>query len=179
MADVGKLVIDTATREGVPPSVALEVAYEESRLNPHVPDSPAGAIGVMQLTPATAASLGVDPRNLEQNVLGGVRYLGQQLARFGGNLQAAVAAYNWGPERVARAMSSWGSSWTLHLPAETKGYLSRILARLGSQYRVSVQPGQILVDVVRRLPEDGQQAVKRVLWLALLGWGLYLILEEV
>ena len=66
--------------------------------------SPAGAIGLTQLMPDTAAGLGGDPMELEDNIRCGVEYLSGQLARFSdaGDLQAtyAVAAYNAGPQRV-------------------------------------------------------------------------------
>lgn len=62
--------------------------------------SPKGALGMSQLMPATAAELGVDPHNLEENLSGGARYLAAQLERFG-SARLALAAYNAGPSRVA------------------------------------------------------------------------------
>jgi soluble lytic murein transglycosylase-like protein len=65
--------------------------------------SGAGAKGLMQLIDSTAAEMGVDqPFNPHQNVLGGAKYLKQQLQRFGGNLQLALAAYNAGPHNVVK-----------------------------------------------------------------------------
>lgn len=63
-------------------------------------ESPAGAIGVMQLMPATADSLHLDPFEPSSNVLGGAVYLRQLLLRYGGNLELALAAYNAGPTAV-------------------------------------------------------------------------------
>lgn len=78
--------------------------------------SPAGAIGPMQLMPATARELGVDPYDPVQNIDGGVRYLKQQIDKFGP--EYGPAAYNAGPGRVAAFLAGRGS-----LPAETQNYM--------------------------------------------------------
>ena len=62
--------------------------------------SATGAVGVMQLMPETAESLGVNPYDAEQNISGGAQYLKQMLDTFDGDLRKAVAAYNAGPEAV-------------------------------------------------------------------------------
>ncbi len=64
--------------------------------------SPAGAVGVMQLMPATARALGVDPRKPEDNIYGGAAYLRTLLDRFDGRIDLALAAYNAGPQSVTR-----------------------------------------------------------------------------
>ena len=176
MADVAQLVMATAQREGVDPRLALEVAIYESKLDQSAV-SPAGAIGVMQLEPATAAEMGVDPTNLEQNLLGGVRYLGKQLARFG-SVPAALAAYDWGPRRVAAAMTKWGTNWLERAPTETRKYVSTILGRLATQYQVSVQPAEVVRNVVQSLPDTQKQAIQTALILAAVGIGIYLAIEE-
>ncbi len=70
--------------------------------------SHAGAIGLMQLMPGTARSLGVDPRNVQQNIQGGVHYLSEQLAKYADRpnyerVILALACYNAGPNAVSRA----------------------------------------------------------------------------
>jgi soluble lytic murein transglycosylase-like protein len=81
--------------------------------------SPAGAQGLMQLMPTTAAALGVsDPFDAEQNVMGGTRYLRQLLDKYNGRLDTALAAYNWGPGHVDQRTGS--------LPHETRNYIDRI-----------------------------------------------------
>lgn len=76
--------------------VIVESAYRPDAL------SPAGAVGLTQLMPGTAADLGVTDRlDVEQNLAGGADYLARQLIRFG-DLRLALAAYNAGPGRVAR-----------------------------------------------------------------------------
>src|SRR5687767_14685965 len=84
-----------ADRQGVPREFACKIAGIESADRADVITgsrrSSAGAIGKMQLMPGTAKDLVVDPNNLEQNISGGVKYLGQQLKSFGGDQRLAAA----------------------------------------------------------------------------------------
>lgn len=118
-----QLIRDAALRYGVDPNLALALARQESGLNQNA-KSGAGAIGVMQLMPGTAADLSVDPYNLQQNIDGGVRYLKQQLDRFG-DPSLALAAYNAGPTAVAK----YGG-----IPpyVETQNYVASILGASGT-----------------------------------------------
>ncbi len=96
------LIRASACRQGVDPALVKAVVRHESGFNPQA-ISPKGAEGLMQLMPATAASMGVkDTFDPEQNLAGGIGYLRLCLDRFGHNVPLAVAAYNAGPERVAR-----------------------------------------------------------------------------
>jgi len=91
-----------ATRHGLDPDLVLAVARVESCFDPAA-RSRAGAVGLMQLMPATARELGVrDSLDAVANLDGGSRYLAQMLARFDGDLSLALAAYNAGPGNVAR-----------------------------------------------------------------------------
>jgi soluble lytic murein transglycosylase-like protein len=90
-----------AQTAGVEAALIKAVVAAESGFNPHAV-SRAGARGLMQLMPATAAALGVsDPFDPQANLIGGARYMRRQLDRFG-SLPLALAAYNAGPGAVAR-----------------------------------------------------------------------------
>jgi soluble lytic murein transglycosylase-like protein len=85
----------------LPVSLLVAVGQTESNLSQHAVSS-AGARGVMQILPETAAELGLDPGRADTNVLAGARYLRSLLDRFG-SLDLALAAYNGGPTAVAEA----------------------------------------------------------------------------
>lgn len=120
---VRQLVWDEAVRQNVDPTLATRLAFQESRFNPDA-RSKAGAIGTMQLMPGTARDLGVDPDDVQQNIVGGIRYLKQQLTRFGGDPRLALAAYNAGPGAVEKHGG---------VPPykETQGYVQAILGEQG------------------------------------------------
>ncbi len=94
-------VTEAATKYGVDPVLVRAVAWQESRFRGSAV-SPKGAIGMMQLMPGTASWLGVNPHDPRDNIFGGVAYLSTLLDRFGGDVRLALAAYNAGPEAVAR-----------------------------------------------------------------------------
>lgn len=105
---------------GLDPGLLRAVAWQESRGN-NSAVSDKGALGIMQLMPATAAALGVDPRDPEANINGGAAYLAQQMTKFG-NVQLALAAYNAGPGAVIR----YGGVPPYR---ETRSYVSTIMLR--------------------------------------------------
>lgn len=90
-----------AADTGVPASLLVATAYEESSMNPGA-RSEAGAEGLFQLMPGTARELELEGNDPAVNVLAGARYLRQMLDRFG-STELALAAYNAGPTAVERA----------------------------------------------------------------------------
>lgn len=119
LVPVEDLIMQTAVEQGVDPQLVRAIATAESNMNQDE-ISPVGAIGVMQLMPETAQALGVNPYDVNENVLGGTIYLKQMLDTFDGNVELAVAAYNAGPNAVKR----YGG-----IPpyAETQNYVNRVL----------------------------------------------------
>jgi soluble lytic murein transglycosylase-like protein len=97
--DPRQLVHSAAVKAGLPPAFVESVAKTESAYNPGAV-SPKGAIGVMQLMPDTARSLGADPHDLEQNIDAGTRLLRELLLRYDGDVVKALAAYNAGSGAV-------------------------------------------------------------------------------
>lgn len=126
-----ELIAKVASTAGIDPNLAVGVATQESGLNPQAVNPSSGAVGMMQLMPATAAALGVNPHDVMGNIQGGIRYLREQLANFGDEAKA-LAAYNWGPQHVVQAVERWGSDWLSHAPSETQHYVSSILAQSGA-----------------------------------------------
>lgn len=100
--NVEAIIQREAARYAVRPQLVRSIIQIESAFDSDA-RSGKGAMGLMQLMPATAADLGItDPFDPAQNIRGGVSYLRQQLDRFGGNEELALAAYNADPEAVAR-----------------------------------------------------------------------------
>lgn len=121
--DVGPLIRDAATREGVKEDLVRAVIQRESAFKPCAV-SPKGAQGLMQLMPGTAQDLGVrNPFDPKENIDAGTRYLKQLLTKYNGNMELALSAYNAGPARVDKA------GGVPNIP-ETKTYVLEILNKL-------------------------------------------------
>jgi hypothetical protein len=115
-----------AIQAGVDPNLFLRLVQQESGFNPNA-RSPVGAQGLAQLMPATARELGVDPSDPMQNLAGGAKYFRQQMDRFQ-DPALALAAYNAGPSRVAKA----GGIPNI---AETQNYVRAIMGGAGPETR--------------------------------------------
>jgi hypothetical protein len=94
-----EMVRDAARRSGLPPEFVQSVAQVESGFRPDAV-SPKGALGVMQLMPGTAKTLGADPRDTAQNIDAGTRLLRELLLKYDGDVVKALAAYNAGEGAV-------------------------------------------------------------------------------
>jgi len=112
------IIAKASKRYGIDGGLIKAVIKAESNFNPQAV-SHAGARGLMQLMPATARSLGVnDSFDPEQNVMAGTRFLSDMLHRYNGDVDSALAAYNWGPGNVDKRPD--------RLPRETRDYLVRV-----------------------------------------------------
>jgi transglycosylase-like protein with SLT domain len=130
--EIQSLVEATSQRHQVDPSLVHAIIQVESDYNPKAL-SRKGAMGLMQLIPATADRYGVsNPFNAKQNIEGGVSYLKYLLNLFGGDLDLSLAAYNAGEHRVLRTN-------TVPDISETRSYVKKVerLYQPGS----SVDPG--------------------------------------
>lgn len=120
-------VQELAIRFDLSPALIEALVWQESRWRANAV-SPVGAQGLAQLMPGTARELGVDPSDPFANLEGGARYLRQQLDRFDGDLEKALAAYNAGPGRVIRADG-------IPRIRETQLYVASIMGRLSNHSR--------------------------------------------
>ena len=117
--DTTTLVRDAARRTGLPPALVESVARVESNFRPDAV-SPKGALGVMQLMPATARALEADPHDTAQNIDAGARLLRDLLIKYDGNVVKALSAYNAGSGAVDRYRG---------MPpyAETQDYVDKVI----------------------------------------------------
>lgn len=120
-------VQELSARYDLSPALIEAVVWQESRWRAGAV-SPVGARGLAQLMPGTAQGLGVDPDDPMANLEGGARYLREQLDRFGGDLEKALAAYNAGPGRVQQA----GGVPRIR---ETQSYVASVIGRLSDHTR--------------------------------------------
>ncbi len=112
------LVEEAGQKYGVDPSLIKAVIQVESGGYP-LAVSKAGAKGLMQLMPGTAADLGVtNPFDPAENIMAGTRYLHTLLGRYRGDVKLALAAYNWGMGNLEKHPTA--------MPKETKNYISQV-----------------------------------------------------
>ncbi len=149
------LAEEKARKYDIDPLLVKAVIRAESNWN-HKAVSPKGALGLMQLMPATASYMGVsNPFDPEENIDGGIRYIRYLLEKFDGNLTLALAAYNAGPARVEK---------TRTVPAipETVAYVKKVVADYnnnGGRESVSRQKplsSERVISVIKKFElEDG------------------------
>jgi soluble lytic murein transglycosylase-like protein len=132
----GRLVRQYAAHYRVPPELIAALIDVESRWNPHAVSSK-GAIGLMQLMPATARRYGAfDPFNVEQNIAAGTRYVTALMWEFHGDLRLVTAAYYAGDRSIAREQLSYRNPDVVaYVDAVRKRYMVRKYAAEGPSRR--------------------------------------------
>lgn len=155
---------EAAQRYDVPVSLLKAVAKAESNFNPDA-QSAAGAQGVMQLMPETARSLGVaDPFDARSNIMGGAKYLADNLRRYDGDIDLTLAAYNAGSGNVAK----YGGVPPF---AETQNYIKKVKEYMGmtwnvDQMRPAGSGGHRIAEGTMPCPVCGRgQAMQMEQWL--------------
>jgi len=146
------IIVEHSRLHDIRPSLVRAVVQVESGFNPRA-YSPKGAMGLMQLMPATAREFGVrNPFNPEENIRGGVAYLRQLLDRYDNNEQLALAAYNAGPGAVDKHGQS--------IPPyrETRDYVTKVNGIAGDGADRPVKGRTKLYRVVEVV--DGREVIK-------------------
>jgi cell wall-associated NlpC family hydrolase len=153
---------NAAKRYGIDPNLYKRLIAAESGWNPRA-RSPVGATGLAQLMPGTARGLGVNINSPVSNLVGGAKYLSQQLQTFGGDIRKALAAYNAGPGAVQK----YGG-----IPPyrETQNYVSKIMSGYtpGAAPAAPSRPSPVMQkpsnavqthDIARARQEAGAQVI--------------------
>jgi soluble lytic murein transglycosylase-like protein len=122
--------MEAAVQAGLSPQLFVRQIQVESGFNPAAV-SPAGAVGIAQFLPSTAAGLGIDPWNPESALHGAAQLMASYVQQYQGDYAKALAAYNAGTGGVAQAISLCAVTarpWQACLPLETQHYLALILS---------------------------------------------------
>jgi Transglycosylase SLT domain len=115
-----------AVAVGIPPEYFVRQIEQESGFNPNSV-SPAGAVGIAQFLPGTAAGLGINPWNPIQALHGAARLMANYAHQYGGDYAKALAGYNGGTGTVLNAVNNCGANWLNCLPGETRHYIYVIM----------------------------------------------------
>lgn len=114
---------------GIPSGLLTGQIKQESSGNARA-ISKAGAMGLLQLMPATARELGVsDPYDPIQNVTAGAKYLGQQIKAFGGDVEKGLQAYNWGGGNMRSYLRNGTGAKGQAMPLETQQYVEKVMGK--------------------------------------------------
>lgn len=121
-----KLAEQDATDAGISPILFVRQIQQESGFDPNA-GSPAGAVGIAQFIPSTAASLGINPYDPVQALRGAAFLMAGYAKQYGGDYAKALAAYNAGTGNLQNAVDSCGANWLSCLPSETQNYVRIIM----------------------------------------------------
>ena len=116
-AEVKQAIIKQAKEMGVEPAIVLSIAKTESGFRQNI-TSKSGHVGVFQLSPATARTMGLNAYDLNDNIKGGITYYKNMLNKFG-SMELAIAAYQAGPLNISRNGN--------RVPSYSRPFVSRIM----------------------------------------------------
>lgn len=116
--EIKQNIITQAKSMGVDPAIVLSIAKTESGFNQNI-KSASGHVGVFQLSPATAKTMGLNAYELNDNIKGGITYYKNMYNKFG-SMELAVAAYQAGPLNISRNGNK--------IPGYSRSFVSRIMA---------------------------------------------------
>lgn len=136
--EVKAIIVKHSIELGIDPALGLSIAKTESKFR-HNTKSPYGAVGVFQLLPSTARTMGINPYYLSDNIRGGLMYYKKMYQMFG-STEMALAAYNAGPVAVKRQKA---------VPSYTKGFVNTIM----KDYRYYTKnPDPAMIKASRKAP---------------------------
>lgn len=115
--EIKQNIINQAKSMGVDPAIVLSIAKTESGFRQNI-KSASGHVGVFQLSPATAKTMGLNAYDLNDNIKGGITYYKNMLNKFG-SMELAVAAYQTGPLNISRNGN--------RVPSYSRPFVSRIM----------------------------------------------------
>ena len=136
--EVKAIIVKHSLELGVDPALGLSIAKTESKFR-HNTRSPYGAVGVFQLLPSTAKTMGINPYYLSDNIRGGLMYYKKMYKMFG-STELALAAYNAGPVAVKRQKA---------VPGFTRGFVNKIMK---DYHYYSKNPDPAMLKAVRKAP---------------------------
>ena len=120
-------IVAAELNNGLPPKLLARLLYQESRYRPDIINgetvSSAGAVGIAQIVPKWHP--GVDPYNPQDSIYYAAGYLRKLFDKFG-SWRRALAAYNWGPGNLTKAIDRAGDNWISEAPKETRDYVTQI-----------------------------------------------------
>jgi soluble lytic murein transglycosylase-like protein len=121
------LAQEDARASGIPPDLFVRQINQESGFNP-TDLSPAGAEGIAQFMPDTAAGLGIDPWNPVAALQGAAQLMARYQHNYSGDYAKALAAYNGGSGILQYCLTHYGSGWFSCESAETQAYIQKIMS---------------------------------------------------
>lgn len=124
--DYHQLARQDAQHSGISADVFERQIQQESGFNPNAM-SPAGAVGIAQIMPSTAANWGVDPFNPVQSLSAAADHMAWYINHYGGDYAKGLAAYNAGTSSLDNAIARCGAGWRTCVPPETQSYIRVIL----------------------------------------------------